>query len=67
MYGDGDDGEIERNIDPRPKVMARPLTCLTDRRTMALTTQAQYLFFSADEARLTCAHKVVTKIADRRS
>jgi hypothetical protein len=63
LYGDGDDDELERNIALR----AWPLKRLTDRRSVALTAQAQCLFFNAGEARLTCARKVVTKIADRRS
>ena len=67
LYGDRDDGELEGNIAPRPKAMAWPLTRLIDRRSVALAAQAQYLFFSAGEARLTCARKVVTRIADRRS
>ena len=67
MNGDGDDGEIEVKITPRPKVMARSLTRLTDRGSVALTAQAQCVFFSAGEARLTCAHKVVTRISGRHS
>ena len=67
LYGDGDDDELEGNIAPRLKAMAWSLTHLTDRRSVALTAQAQCLFFNAGEARLTCAHKVVTKIVDRRS
>ncbi len=67
LYGGGDYGEIEGDIAPRPTTMARPGTRLTDRRSVALMAQAQCLFFSAGEARLTCAHKVVTRIAGRRS
>ena len=67
LYGNGDDSELEGNIAPRAKAMVWPLIHLTDRRSVALTAQAQYLFFSAGEARLTCARKVVTRIADRRS
>ena len=67
LYGDRDDGELEGNIVPRPKAMVWTLTRLIDRRSVALATQAQSLFFSAGEARLTCARKVVTRIADRRS
>ena len=64
LYDDGDDGELEGNIASKPKAMAWPLICLTDRRSVALTAQAQCLFFSTGETRLTCARKVVTGIAD---
>ena len=67
LYGDGGDGEIEEEIVLRPKALARPLTRLTDRRSAALTVQAQCLFFSAVKIRLTCAHKVVTRRAGRSS
>ena len=63
----GDDGELEGNIAPRPKAMVWPLAHLTDRRPVAVTTQAQCLFFTAGEARLACARKVVTRIAYRLS
>ena len=67
LYDDGDDGELEGNIAPRPKAMVWPLTHLTDRRSVAVTAQAQCLFFNAGEARLICVGKVVSRIADRRS
>ena len=67
LYGGGGDGEIEGNIAPIPKEMVWLLTHLIDRRSVAVTSQVQCLFFNAGEARLTCARKVVTKIADRRS
>ena len=63
LYGDGDDGELEGNIAPRPKAMAQPLTRLTDRRSVALTAQAHCLFFGAGKACLTYAQEVVTRIA----
>ena len=66
LYGNCDDDELEGNTAPRPKAMAWPLTRLTDRRSVALTAQAQCLFFNAGEACLMWARKVVTKIADRR-
>ena len=65
LYGDDDDDEFEGNIAQKPKSMAWPLTHLTDRRSVAVTTQAQYLFFTTGESRLACARKVVTRIADR--
>ena len=58
---------LRGNIAPRPKAMSGTLTRLIDRRSVALTAQAQYLFFSAGEAHLTCARKIVTRISDRRS
>ena len=67
LYGGGDDGEIEGNIAPRPMTMVWPLVHLTDRRSVAVTAQAQCLFFNAGEARLTCARNVLTRITDRRS
>ena len=66
-YSEGDGCELEGNITPRPKAMAWSLTHLTDRRSVALPAQAQCLFFNTGEARLTCARKVVTRIADGRS
>ena len=65
LYGDGDADELEGNIAPRAKAMVWPLTHLTGSRSVAVTTQAQCLFFDAGEARLTCTHKVVTRRADR--
>ena len=67
LYGDGDDGELEGNIAPRAKIMVWPLTHLRHRRSVAVTTQAQCLFFDASEARLTCTRNVMTRRADRRS
>ena len=67
FYGNGDDDALEGNIAPRPKAVTWPLTRLTDRRSVALTAQAQCLFFNAGEARLTWARNVVTKITARRS
>ena len=67
LYGGGGVGEIEGNIAPIPKEMVWLLTHLTGRRSVAVTVHAQCLFFNAGEACLTCARKVVTRIADRRS
>ena len=65
LYGDGDDGELEGNIAPRPKAVVWPLNHLTDRRSVAVTAQALCLFSDAGESHLTCTHKVMTRRIDR--
>ena len=68
--GGGGDGEIEglcsrAEFAPRPKALARALTRLIDRRSAALTAQAQCLVFGADEVCSVCAHKNVTRRSHR--